>query len=870
MIQNRTRYLTLFVLLMWLSLKAAAQQISGVVTDAQDGNPLGWVQVYYEDHKNEGRPTDEQGRFSIRLHKGKTLCFSMMGYETVRIVTKDSKPLRIRMGSHTRNMGEVQVVHRKNKYSRKNNPAVELMKKVIAAKEKTDLHEKDFFKYNRYQKITFGLNEVTDKVFQEGKFKNMPFLKNYVETSPVTGKLTLPLTIDEILTEHIWRKDTRTEKEIVRGKRSDGINEFFSTGDIVNDIIKDCFTDVDVYDDNIRLLQLRFISPISSASAIRFYRYYLTDTLEVDGQECIRVDFTPNNPQDFGFSGALFVLNDSSWQVKRIEMGLPSRSDVNFVEEMNIIQEFEKLADGSHVLSKDQMLVQLTVLESLQKFHVERTTRFRDYAFDAIPEKEFKFTGPQKTDPSALMRSQEFWDEERPVALSGSEAKMGDFMRDLERIKGFNVILYVAKALIGNYIEVTADPKKVSPVDIGPVNTLVTKNFVEGLRLRLSAQTTAALSPHFFLKGYAAYGFGDRRWKGLGEMTYSINRKEHMPHEFPVHNITLSYARDVMSPSDKFLPTDKDNMFIAFKWAPVEHMQYYERYQALYDKEWENGLRFRTKLKRETTEPTGALFYQPLAMGHEPEAGADSHRKELTTTEATVGLTWQPGASWVNTKQRRRQTNQDAPLFGLEHTVGFKGVLQGDYDYHFTEATVYKRFWLHSWGHMDFHVKGGVQWNKVPYPLLIMPPANLSYIVETGNFNLINNMEFLNDRYASLMWSWDLNGKILNRIPGIRALKLREHLGCNVLWGTLSNKNNPFLESNRGDRELFYFPGTFRRDGSFRYNSQVMDPHVPYVEIVAGLHNIFKVLDVNYVHRLTYVKDNTQKWGIRIFFKLGF
>ncbi len=846
-----------------------AQNITGTVTDKETGEPLGWVQVYYQDQKGNGKPTHTDGSFKMPLRKGKILCFSMMGYETQTFEIDKTRSLKVRLSSKTQDMGEVEITQKKKKYSRKNNPAVELMKKVIAAKEKTDLHEKDFFSYNKYQKLTFGLNEVTEKVFQDGQFKRMPFLKEHVEICKETGKLILPLSVNETLSQHIYRKDPKNEKDIIQGVRSNGLNDLFNTGELVNTMIKDVFTDVDIYKNEIRLLQFPFISPISSTSGIRFYRYFIDDTVHVSGQKCIKVDFTPNNPQDFGFSGSLFILADSSYQVKRVEMGIPQRSDVNFVEQMDVIQEYNKLPSGEYVLTDDKMIVQLAVIQALQKFQVERTTKYQDYSFQPIPEKTFKFKGKQKTDPSAMMRNEDFWKEQRPEQLTDSEGKMNSFIKKIENIKGFNFVLFVLKAFIENHVEVTKDPEKPTPVDIGPINTIITHNFVEGLRLRASAQTTANLHPHLFLKGYAAYGFGDHRWKGMGELTYAFNKPNYLPREFPVHNLTFSYARDVMSPSDKFMPTDKDNVFISFKWTTVDHMQYYERYQLKYDKEWENGLRFNVGFKREKNEPTGALFYQPL-NGMGAQQSKDFHIKDIITTEASVGLTFQPGATWMNSKQRRIQTNQDAPLFGLEHTTGIKGLLGGDYNYNFTEATVYKRFWLRSWGRMDFFVKGGVQWNKVPFPLLIMPAANLSYIMEDNTFNLIDNMEFLNDRYASLMWSWDLNGKIFNRIPLIKKLKWREFIGCNVLWGTLTRKNNPFLAENSHDKDLFYFPGNFGKDGVFEYNSRVMNPKVPYVEIVAGIHNIFKVFHLEYVHRLNYIEPGTQRWGIRGMFRMSF
>ncbi len=468
-----------------------------------------------------------------------------------------------------------------------------------------------------------------------------------------------------------------------------------------------------------------------------------------------------------------------------------------------------------------------------------------------------------------MMRDETFWNEHRSEQLTESEGKMDLFVKRLENVKGFKPLLFVAKAFIENFVETTVSPEKPSKVDIGPVNTMISQNFVDGLRLRASAQTTANLNSHWFLKGYVAYGFKDERWNGKGEVPKSYNTQANQPREVPVSNLTFTSARDVMSPSDKFLPTDKDNVFTSFKWTTVDHMMYYESFRLLYDQEWNNGLRLGLQLKHEKDEPTAALFYQPLSAEGMPSPNAADHIRSIRTTEVRASLEFQPGATWINTKQRRIKANHDSPVITLSHTAGFKGVLGGDYDFNLTEASVYKRFWLASWGKIDATIEGGIQWNRVPYPLLIMPAANLSFIVEDNTFSLIDNMEFLNDRYASVMVSWDLNGKILNRIPLIKKLKWREYLACNVLWGDLTGKNNPWL--NPGDSRLFYFPGRFNTDGSYEYLSSVMDRKRPYVEVVAGLHNIFKVFHIEYVRRLTYIDNpDTKKWGIRFMFRVTF
>ena len=860
---NRCLLFLFFIIIEAFNL--CAQNITGTVTDEKTGAALPFVNVFYDG--GHGVQTDSAGHYSLPKKNGK-LYFSLIGYVSKSFVIKEATRLDVALSVDNIELGVAVVKSKKTKYSRKNNPAVIMMQKVIAAKKKSDLSVHPYYSYNKYQKLTFALNEISDKVFEEGGLKKVPFLKEHVEVCPETGKKILPISVDETVTQLIYRKNPKSEKQIILGQRSNGINDLLSTGDILTTLIKDCFTDVDIYDDEVRLLQYPFHSPISTRSAISFYRYFIEDTVMIGKDKCFELSFTPNNPQDFGFSGTLYIMADSSYRVRKIEMGIPRHSDVNYVDNMMITQEFAQLPSGEQVLITDEMLIQLKIAKFIQRFQVKRLTEYSDYSLEPIPDKKFKFNGVVKKEPYAMMQDNDFWKNYRAEDLTKSESSMDALVKRLSNIKGFKAILFVGKAFIENFVETSVSPEHPSKVDIGPINTMITQNFVDGLRLRASAQTTANLNPHWFLKGYVAYGFKDERWKGMGEVTYSFNKKAYLPREFPVNNLTFTYSNDVMSPSDKFMPTDKDNVFTSFKWDKVDHMMYYENYRLFYDREWNNGLRFTTFFRRSKNTPTASLFYQPLNGTNVPDASGQNITN-FVTSEFNVGVRYQPGATWINTKQRRIAANNDAPIFALNHTVGIKNLFGGQYNYNYTEAEIYKRFWVGSWGKIDNDIRAGVQWNKVPFPLLIMPAANLSYIMEDNTFNLINNMEFLNDRFVSYMVSWDINGKILNRIPLIKKLKWREYIGCNVLWGMLSDKNNPYCNPN--DKNLFYFPGRFNSDGSYTAISHVMDKKVPYVETIVGIHNIFKLLHIEYVRRLTYIdRPGTSKWGIRFMFRATF
>lgn len=874
----------LLILILFLGCVRLSAQIQGVVVDADSGDPLPYLNVYYEG-KGVGTITDIDGNYSISSHPGWTkLTFSMVGYRT-QVITVSSKTTRLDVKMKPDLvLDEVVIKPKKEKYSRKNNPAVELMKKVVNAKKANNLEENDFYHYDKYQKITFSLNNITqDSLKESSLFKKYPFFRDQVEVCEVTGKNILPISVDETVSEKIYRKDPRSEKTIIKGLNSSGVNELFNTGDMLSTVLKDVFQDINIYQDRFRFLQYPFDSPVSNAG-IGFYRYYIMDTLMVERDKCFHLTFVPNNSQDFGFTGHLYILADSTYRVKKCVMNLPKKSDINFVDHMIINQVFTELPTGEWVLSEDDMLCELSYLKKLLgSFQVRRTTRYSDFGFDEVPERIFKRKGDEIKDINAMMRDDKFWEEYRPTQLTKSESEMDQFVDNLSKIKGFKYIIFVAKAFIENFVE-TGSKDHPSKVDIGPINTMISSNYIDGLRLRASAQTTANLNPHLFLRGYYAYGFKDEKSKYKGEVEYSFVKKEYLPREYPINSLTFSYSYDNMLPSDKFMGTDKDNVFTSFKVCTVDQYNYERTASVKYELEQTNGLKTTFMIKHSNYEPCGKLFYR--TMEGEAQLQQDIQQGSLSGTEwiaspynvhdfsvaeATVALRYAPGETFVNTKQRRLPVNLDAPVFTLQHTLGLKGVLGSDYTYNMTEVGLYKRFWMSSWGNIDAHLKGGIQWNKVPFPLLIMPAANLSYIIQEETFSLINNMEFLNDRYASLDVSWNMQGKLFNRIPLLKKLKWREFIGVKCLWGQLTDKNNPFLAQNANDPDLMLFPGHYDAAGVYHTSSYVMDPKKPYIEISAGIHNIFKLLHVEYVRRLNYNELPTaNKWGIRFMIRTVF
>ncbi len=846
----RKLYFVVALLLVSTLQLMAQQKITGRVID-EDGFAVSYASVQYRGHKI-AVSSDSQGKFSIEKHPGWVLTVSALSYKSQTISVNEKMDfIEVKLKDDSHKLNEVVVKTKRGKYSRKDNPAVELMRRVIAAKKKTDLGNHDYYQYDKYQKITLALNDLKKEQLEGKFFSKRQYLLDQVETSPYNGKLTLPVSIDETVSQHIYRKDPKTEKDIIKGQQSNGIGQVIQTGEILNTALKDAFTDVDIYDDYVRLLQYPFPSPIGR-TGISFYHYYIEDTVYVERDLCYHLQFIPANSQDFGFRGELYVLADSSLHVKKCNLYMPHNTDVNYVTNMKIEQEYTRLDNGEWVLSKDDMIAELHVNSVLQDLLVVRNTRLTDYAFDELPKILFKGKAKVRHDMDAMNRDEAYWNKYRQVDLTKSESSMDSFIHRMENSKGFKYIIFFVKALMENYVEIGGgtDGKK-SKFDLGPVNTYISKNFVDGIRLRLAGRTMAALNPHFFWDGYAAYGTKSNDWYTGNIFTYSLNKKKNSPFEFPMRNLTFEVARDVTSPSDENLLHNKDNFFMTFRAATQDEMFLYHRQKLAFTYETDWGFRFNTSLRFQSNRTVGNLHYYHLD---------GTEVKKIRMTDLNVGINYNPGVTYVNTKQQRLPINLDSPEIGLSHTMGFRGFMGGQYHSNITKLSIYKRQWLGSWGYLDFHAIGQAQWNKVPFPMLILPPINLSYFEQETTISLMKDWEFLNDRQVFWALSWDMNGKLLNRIPLIKKLKWREWFAIKGVWGHLTDKNNPYLEKNQGDGRLFKFPK----------NSHVMND-TPYWECVAGVHNIFKFFSVEYVRRLTYLNNNNiDKWGIRFGFMMSF
>ena len=831
--------LTVFLALLVLAAPALGQtasvtSITGLVRDSLSREGIAYASISLMG-TSEGTIANDKGGFNINTRASFTrLRVSAMGYKTKEVEIKPGQGsvILVDLASSGVELEEVVVRKGKEKYSKKDNPAVEMIRKLRARRDDNDPKRFPHYGYTQYERMMLGLGNLDDII---SKPEEQAWISEYADTSMLTGKRVLPISIKETVARDYY--DATGHKRIILGSKHAGIDERIDQNN-VKKILDDFMGEIDIFQNDVTLLTNRFVSPLSRI-AVDFYKFYLNDTVDVDGERCAVLSFVPFTPQTFGFLGRLYVsLEDTTMFIKRVSMGVPYDINLNYVERMSVVQDFDRAPNGSRLKVRDNIEVSFKLMPGVPEAFARRETTYRDHNFERPETGAFNFKGSQSIGSGAEFMPDEFWQEYRPEDVRSTTASIKGLMQRLRGSKLFYWAEQFVVVMVNGYIPTA----KVSKVDIGPLNTLISGNSLEGLRLRLGAMTNVNLSRRWFARAYMAYGFRDKRLKYMGSLEYSFVPKKSLDQEFPIHSLRLTHRYDVDKLAQHYLYTNQDNVFLTLRRHKDVRMQYLRTTRLEYRHEWYNHFSIALGIEHNIHESTR---YVPFVY-----ADGDV-RQRYTQAGFTAQLRFAPGETFYQARSYRVPINMDAPIMTLTQTYMPKGFMGSLHEINKTELGIQKRFWFSAFGYADVIVKGEKVWSKVAYPDLLMPNVNLSYTIQPESYSLMKPMEFINDQALS----WDLtywgNGVLMNRLPLIKRLRLREVLTLRGIWGSLSDKNNPAQSS-----DVFLFPADAL--------CQPMGDK-PYMEAGVGIDNILTILRVDYVWRLTY-RDHagTDRRGVRI------
>ncbi len=831
--------------------------LQGRVRDAETNEPIPFVQIVF-DGTTVGAETDMDGRFSISNNQGYTsVSFRMMGYESQKMKLqrgKTKKRVTIKMVPRGKTLGTVEITAKKgkNKYSRKHNPAVDLVRKVIDHKEKNRVEAQPHYRRDVYERLSMSLDDFNPDFEGKRLWRKLNFLEKYIDETEFDATPILVVSMRELLAQESYRKSPKQTRRLVTGKRMEGLDEVLSDEGI-DENIRAMFNPVDIYDGDIELMLNHFTSPLSPVLAVSFYKFYITDTTFVDGQKCVELSFVPANQQSYGFTGRMYVSldPDSTFALTKYVMTVSPHVNLNFVRDLSIVQTFHRDSLGRYLPYRCDTYGRMYISKHIQELYVHQMRVYTGYdlsdTVQMLPDSLFSRFETEVTLPRKdLMRYKSEFAERRPVKLSAKETVLDSMWVELARLPEFKTIKYTGEVFTSGYIP-TAHQRSKSKFDIGPVFNILSFNHEEGWRVRLGGMTKAELNPRNFLEGYAAYGFRDKRPKGSLTYTHTFDDKDRHSHEAPFSSFSINGIYELQTPGQSYDNFDRDNIMSSSD--KEMNVQYVAQGMMRLRKEWKSHVRFDTWLAARHYEPSGSLVYLQYQ-----DDGSLKKVDFFTEAEWHVGMSFTPNFS-PGTRRRETQSNlrKDAPSISIGHTVD---LVDGVTWVHTTDFSAEKRIWLSSFGHIDAKLTAGAIWNRAPYTRLYIPSGNSSIWVSNNSFNSMQPMEFIMDRYVAFFATYHLKGWILNRIPLINRLRLREVMGFNILYGGLTDKNNVDIDCVG----LYKMPDVTKPFGD-----------VPYMEYSLGIENILRIFRIDFVRRLTYVDgwDKKDCWFVRIDLKFA-
>jgi len=776
-----------------------------------------------------GLITDLEGEYSIETRfASDTLEVSFLGYKSSRkVVVKGRRnTIDFALEPSSQNLETVDLIGVKTKYEKKNNPAVELIQNVVKNKKRNRIESSAYYSYDQHEKIRIDANNITEKFRQRRLLRPFEMLWEYVDTSEINGKNFLPLYLRNILSTVYYKKEGNVRKEYRKAIKNTNLDD---TWDLtaINDIMDILYVNLDIYDEIIPLMEVQFLSPISS-KGIDFYKYYILDTVDYNGVQFIDLAFIPSVKGSTGFTGNLYISLDGRYAVKKATLGIVNGINLNFVRDLQLKQEYDLIND-QYLKTKDDLTIDYTLTKNSIGFFGNRSMTYSNYSFVA-PDDLGIFHGLENmvVADQAYNRSSTYWSSDLSYSQDEHDIALEEMVGRLKQTFHYKTFMRVLRLSTTGYLSA-------STLDIGPVASLVSFNDVEGLNVRIGGETNYKLSKRLKLSGYLAYAKITKQWKHRSAILYSFNnafRKN------PQHYIQFSSERESSFPGQSLEFFNPDNFLLSFQRGMTTRMLLEHKYDLRYVKEIPS-YSFILGTNTNSRRPYGSLVFPKIVSSSDT-----MFLDRINTTEIFAGLRIAPNEQFVQSQDRRTPIYNKYPVVNIIYSLGVSGLLGGRYSYSRLQVDLLKQVEWARLGTTNLLVESGKTWGEIPYLLQFIARGNQTYIYDFKAYNMMNFLEFVNDQFVSFKMEHFFHGYLFDRIPLIKRLKLREIIGFKILYGSLSDVNNPdsneeYIQFTKNENGV---PGTFAFDNR------------PYIEASLGFSNIFKILRLDLIKRFTYLE----------------
>lgn len=827
------------ILLLLITVKSAFPQITkimGQVRDAKTKELLPFVNISLKNTKT-GTVTDYNGNYKIEtITNADSIVATFVGYKrnAKKIIKNKFQTVNFELVQSALELEEV-VVAVKKRARTKDELALMLLDKIMENKNKNNIDKLSYYEYEAYNKIEFDLNNITEEFKNRRVLKPFKFVFQYIDTSTINGKPYLPVFFVESVSDYFFRKNPKAEREFIKGVRTSGIQN-----QSINQLMGNMFIKTNLYDNYIDLFGKGFVSPIAGLGRA-YYKYFLVDSMFIGNNWCYHMVFHPRNKEDNVFNGDFWVT-DTTFAIKKIEIKIDKTVNLNFINNVVISQEFTNIDSTIWMLDKEIIIIDFNLFENPNNamgFFGKKTTTFRKHKINNSRDNSFYATTTDiLVDPNSGKKDETFWTEVRHEELTQKEKQIFNMVDTIKTIRAFRTFYDIVNAFVTYYYVW-------GKFELGPYFTTYSFNTIEGNRIRLGGRTSNEFSKKLMLEAYTAFGTSDLRFKYGGKVNYMFNKN-------PRRGIIFGYKNDMEQLGQSVNAFREDNILAsAFRRGPNDKLSMVKEFKINYEHEWFQGFSNNIIFKHREMSPLyDQLFYLNTANDI-------TTFKYLVTSDITVNTRFAFNEKFLMGEFERMSLGTKHPVFNLNYTYSIDGLWNNKIPYHKLIFTIDHWFNVYPFGWSKYVFESGKIWGTLPYPLLKMHEGNQTYFFDEYAFNLMNYYEFVSDQWMSLTYTHYFDGFFLNKFPLLRKLKWREIAWGKCLIGSLEQKN----------RDVMAFPeGLTSLD-----RRQDINNLKPYVEGGIGIENIFKVIRVDGVWRLSYLDHpNIAKWGIRFCLQFKF
>ncbi len=824
----------LYFLCQPVSLKSQTYLTQGKVLDAQNGEPIPFANIYYKANPQIGTTSDLDGNFALESSIAlDTLVASFLGYQKAfQVLDTRSKQQAITFRLQPDGIQLQDIVVKAGGYEE---PVIQIMKEVIAHKKEHDKRQLQSYQHDSYIKIELFLDNIPENIEDRKLLRQIKStLDSIGELKGDKGQDLIPIVISEVASKHHYQSQPERIKEELLKHKINGIG--FRRGRFTAKLSGGQFQEYNFYKNWMTILTKDFISPISDNWKL-YYDYQLVDTVQVGKHMSYRIDMQPKHPQDLAFKGSIWI-DTASYALTKVDASIDKGANINFIEGIQLYQELERLDSGAWLPKRVEVTVDVTEflkssLGLVAKFYVIN----RDFKINQ-PYRPGFFDEDFTLDADAYNHQETYWEKIRPDTVSQEEKKTYVMIDSLRKIKGVKVWTEAISTGLSGY-------QKIGKVELGHILNLYTYNNVEGHRLQLGARTNIDFSDQIEFSGYLAYGTLDERFKYQAQFRYIPSRDN-----WTVIGVRRREEIDRIGVnSDDFLISDLVSSLL--RWGNLDDQAPFFSKETTFFGQTDlvKGVTLSGRLRNYEFSSEGGDFAFFEIPGDEDSPLTTGY----TSTDLTFSLRLAKQETFLYQGNQRISTGtKKLPTLTLRYSLGIKNFLNGDFDYHRIEAKLEQNLRLGVLGRTHYQLSGGYTPSTLPASLLFVPVGNSGFVYNFNGFNVLNYIEFVNDRYAMLNVEHNFEGLIVNRIPLLRALKLRTVFLANMVTGGLRSSNQNLTPPTDETGNPLIQARSLGGVGS-----------KPFVEIGYGFSNIFKFLQVTAVHRLTY-RDNpdARKFGV--------